>query len=202
MGLLAIILGNMGILLMMTGLALIWNLIARLGRRRRVGQAIYAFAPSGKEWASYYWRRVRGYLLSYLAVMAILLVLRRGALGAQLLSFLAVLPGLALYFVLAGAVPPRFAVYPEGFSAYALIPFLPGRRDRESRIYSDFRVGFKPWSRFHDAIPRGDYLLLRGDVAGAELFIPHGQRDRLLSLAREGLKRAKEEKKQARKSRA
>jgi len=204
MKLTGIILGNIGIMMMMVALALIWAGVSSWVKRGRVSQVLHAYSPSRAEWSAYYWHRARGYMLSYALVLMVLILLpvllgRRTSSLAQLQSFINVLPGLIGYFVLASMVPARFKLYPEGFSCFALIPFLPGRRERGSKTYSDFRVGLRLWGKYHDAVPRGEVLILRGEPLGAELIIPHGQRDRLLNLAREGLKRARNERRISRK---
>ena len=198
-------LGNLLIILVMTTFSVSWDAIAALRGRGRVGEKIYAYKPSRAEWSAFYWRRARTYFLSYLFVLSLFVLLpwllgRRQMVLGQLVSMANLLPGLIGYFVLAGLVPPRITFYPEGFRCSALIPFLPGQRNREARTYSDFRVGIRFWRNYREAMPRGDVLILKGEgLVGTQLIIPHGGRDQLLNLAREGLKKAKEEKRQSKK---
>ncbi len=200
-----VLLGNLVILLLMLAFAVAWNGLAWLRQRGRVSKVLHAYAPNRAEWSAYYWRRMRRYLVSYMVILAILflfpaLIRRRLPALGQLASLLSVLPGLLAYFVLGGLVPARFAIYPEGFSCYALVPMLPGQRDRGARGFSVFRVGLTRWRDYHDALPRGEVLIIKGEVGGAELVIPRGQRDVLLGLAREGLKRAREERRQTKRA--
>lgn len=199
-----IFLGNVGIAAFMIAFALAWDLFATVSKRRRVGEALHSYRPSGPEWSAYYWRRVRSYLVSYALIIGLLVFLpllfgQKAAFYFQLINLVRLLPGLAGYFILAGLVPARFVIYPEGFGCHALIPFLPGRPERGAdRLPSGFRVGIRFWHQYRDAVPRGNVLVLRGDSMGAELVIPKGGRDRLLGLAREGLKRAREERRRER----
>ncbi len=197
--------GNLGIMLFMTVFAVGWNEVQRWRGRGRAGAPVYAYSPSRSEWGAYYWRRIRGYALSYLIVLLVLsflpgLFTKNSSPGMQFLVFLQIVPGLLGYFVLAGLRPARFTLYSEGFAVSALIPFLPGFRDYRARIFSDFRVGLRRWRDYHDAVPKGEILLIRGDKYSAELLIPRGQRDRLLDLARAGLKQAKDERRRRRKA--
>ena len=189
----------------MTVFSMSWDAIAALRGRGRISEKIYAYKPSRAEWSAFYWRRARTYLLSYLFVLSLFVLLpwllgRRQTVLSQLISLTYLIPGLMGYFLLAGLIPPRITFYPEGFRCSALIPFLPGRRNREAKTYSDFRVGVKFWRNYREALPRGEVLILKGDsLVGTELIVPHGERDRLLNLAREGLRKAKEEKRQSKK---
>ncbi|MGE5550337.1 MAG: hypothetical protein ACM3ZC_07380 [Bacteroidota bacterium] len=202
----AIVLGNLLIAGIMLGFAVVWNTVSWLRRRKEFSRPVYAYRPTRAEWSPYYWRRARRYIISYGLVLAIMIVLpvlfnRRAAIAEQLQGFASILPGLAAYFIIGGLIPARFTLHPEGFGCFALIPFLPGQRDRDGKTYSDFRVGFKHWRDYHDAVPRGDVLLLKGERIGAELLIPRGQRDRLLNLAREALKTAKDARRRQKKAR-
>ena len=197
---LVVILGNLGIFLIMLCFSSAWNAYALLQRRGRVGVPLFKYAPSPKEWRGYYWRRVKGYLLSYLVVFFLLFLLsqlsRRTSIGSQLLSILLIMPGLVGYFVLAGLIPARYYIYQEGFSILALIPFLPGRRNKKTGNLSDFRVGLRLWRKYHDVIHQGDLLILKAGFIGTELLIPRGKRDYLLNLVRNGLSHARDERKQ------
>lgn len=193
--------GNLIIFSSMLIFALLWNLLTWVGRRGKLGEKNHAYRVEGTAWRAYYWRGVRRYLLTYALILAVLLLipvfLGRGRnAGMQIQGLLMVLPGLAGYFLLAAVVPPRVAFYRYGLHVYALIPLLPGQRHRESRTFSDFRVGVRFWREFHDAAPRGPVLILRGDLAGLEILMSKGGRDLLLGLARDGLKRAKDERRQ------
>lgn len=197
---LAVILGNLGVFLFMLVISLAWNAFALLRKRGRVSDPVFAYVPDRKVWQGYYWRRVKGYVLSYLVVFTVLFLMSqlsgRASTGAQLLSILLIMPGLVFYFVLAGFIPARYTIYPEGFSTLGLIPFLPGRRDKKTAAISDFRVGLRLWRKYHDVIHQGDLLILKSDFIGTELIIPRGKRDYLLNLVRDGLKLARNERKQ------
>ncbi|MGQ9779549.1 MAG: hypothetical protein ACUVRM_06695 [Bacillota bacterium] len=190
--------GNLGILGFMLLFACAWDILATR-RERRMGELVHAYRPRRSEWSDYYWRRVRSYLVSYALVLGILLFLplllgQKAVFRLQLINLVRLLPGLIGYFVLVGLVPAKFIIYRDGFVCHALIPFLPGRRmDRTQAVPSAFRVGARFWSQYRHAVPRGEVLLIQNDTMAAELLIPRGERDRLLALVREGLKRAREE---------
>ncbi|MGE5597774.1 MAG: hypothetical protein ACM3XS_00150 [Bacteroidota bacterium] len=193
--------GNLLILGSMLIFALLWNLLTWVGRHRRLGETAHVYRADGKAWRGYYWRGVRRYLLTYAVVLTVLLLLpvilrRGGATTVQFQGLLMILPGLAGYFLLISLAPARVALHAHGLHVFALIPFLPGQRDRQNRTFSDFRVGVRFWREFHDAVPRGSVLILRGDLGGLEIPIPKGRRDLLLGIAREGLKRAKDARRQ------
>ena len=201
----SVIIGNIAIFALMLTFAMAWNGLSVWRQRGRVSKVIHAYAPSRAEWSVFFWRRARRYLVSYGAVLAVVLFLpaifgRRVSIVDQLKGFAAVLPGFLGYFILASQVPARFRLYPEGFTSFALIPLLPGQREKGSRTFSDFRSGLRLWRDFNDAIPRGEVMVLKGQTMGAELVIPHGQRDVLLGMAREGLKRARDEKRQVKRT--
>lgn len=205
MAILGFFIGNLTIFLAMMLFSLAWNAGAYLPGRRRTTGVIHSYSPSRKEWAKFYWRRARVYFFSYLLVLAVMMMLpailnRTADFRRPLLLIANLVPGLILYFVAAGLFRPRIIFFPEGFALLALISFLPGRRDYKSRTYSDFRIGLRFWRDYNDAVPRGDVLIVRKQKGGGiELPIPHGQRDQLLELAREGLKKAREAKRRARK---
>ncbi|NLG85167.1 MAG: hypothetical protein GX493_11310 [Firmicutes bacterium] len=197
--------GNLGILLFMLLFSFIWDIVATR-RERRMGEPVHAYRPSRAEWWRYYSRRVRSYLVSYALVLGLLVFLpllfgQKEAFRLQLINLVRLLPGLAGYFVLAGVSPARFLFYRDGFSCHAFIPFLPGRRmERGQGTPSAFRVGTGFWAAYRPAVPRGEVLLIQNETMAVEFFIPRGERDRLLGLAREGLKRAKEERRRERRA--
>ena len=202
---LAFFFSNLGLLAFMLFLAVIWNL---LGARRagRMGEPVHAYRPTRAEWWRYYRQRVKSYLVSYVLILGLLLLLpllfgQKTVFKLQLVNLFRLLPGLAGYFLLAGLVPAKFIIYRHGFACHALIPFLPGRRiDPQQAVPSAFRVGAKFWSEYRHALPRGNVLLIQNETMATELLIPKGEKDRLLSLVREGLKKVREERRQKRRS--
>lgn len=200
---LAFFLSNLGLLAFMLLFSLIWNIIANR-RARRMGKILHVLHPTRHEWWGYYRQRVKSYLVSYVLVLGVLLLLpllfgQRGIFRQQLANLGRLLPGLIGYFLLVGLVPAKFVLYEQGFSSSALIPFLPGRRmDPRQTVPSVFRVGAGFWAEYRYAFPRGEVLLVHDETTAVEILIPKGEKDRLLSLVREGFKKVRDERRQKR----
>lgn len=198
-----ILAGNIILLFLMAGFSLAWNALAGLGKRRVLSRPQLACRLNRAAWSAYYWPRIRAYLISYAIVLAVLALMPL-AMGrpenflVQARNLAQLLPGLAAFFLLAGFTPARFAFYPEGIRCSAMIPFLPGKRDKKTGTYACFRVGSMLWREFKDASVRNGLLVLKGERFSLEIPVPDDQREYLLGLAREGMKKARMEKRRAR----
>lgn len=196
--LLSILAGNAMVLFLMAGFSLAWNALAGLGGRRVLSRPDLAYRLDRAAWSAFYWPRARTYLISYAVVLAVLIFMplalgRPGDSLVQARSLAQLLPGLAVYFLMAGSIPARFAFYPEGIRCLALIPFLPGKREKKTGMYAGFRVGLRFWREFRDASVQNGLLVLRGERFGLEIPVPADRREHLLGLAREGIKKARAE---------
>lgn len=198
----SILAGNMMVLFLMAGFSLAWNALAGLGKRRALSRPELTCRLNRAAWSAYYWPRISAYLISYAVVLAVLVLMplalgRPGGFLDQARSLAQVLPGLTAFFLLAGFTPARFTFYPEGIRCSAMIPFLPGKRDKKTGIYACFRVGSMFWREFKDASVRNGIIVLRGERFSLEIPAPDDQREYLLGLAREGMKKARMEKRRA-----